>query len=247
MIRDERRRKKKRKRLVITLLLLILLIAAAIAIILNVFVLENVEVEGNVLYDDEAISSVILNDEYSQNSLYVYLKYRFQEPEQVPFVDTMSVTLKNPHTLHVSVYEKGILGSIYISSIGENAYFDKDGIVVETSSRKIEDVPVIEGLACETVVLYEALPIDKNTRKDILSLTQILKKYELIPDTITYQVKDEPMLTYGSIRVLVGSQDKLNEKIERMSKIMPSLAGKQGILHLETWTEQTTDIVFEET
>ncbi len=247
MIREERRKKKKRKRILIAILIVILLIAAAAAVILNVFVVENVEVEGNVLYEDEAISSVILNDKYSGNSLYVYLKYRLKKPEQLPFVDTMAISLKNPQTLHITVYEKGIMGSIYISSIGENAYFDKDGIVVETSSRKIEDVPVIEGLTCDTVVLYEALPIDKNTRKDILNLTQILKKYELIPDSITYQAKNELMLTYGSIKVLVGSQDKLNEKVERMSKIMPSLSGKQGILHLETWTEQTTNIIFEET
>mgnify|MGYP000255413098 CR=1 FL=1 len=41
----------------------------------------------------------------------------------------MSISLDSPHTLHISVYEKGMLGYIYIPGINENAYFDKDGFV----------------------------------------------------------------------------------------------------------------------
>ena len=85
------------------------------------------EVEGNELYDAKVIEKVVLNDDYSWNSLYVYLKYRFVSTRDVPFVDTMEITLKDPQTLHIKVYEKGMMGYLYISSIDENAYFDKDG------------------------------------------------------------------------------------------------------------------------
>ena len=37
------------------------------------------------------------------------------------------------------------------------AYFDKDGFVVETSTRVIENVPKIDGISCEEVVLFEKL------------------------------------------------------------------------------------------
>ena len=56
----------------------------------------------------------MLNDEYSWNSLYVLLKYRIRDTGKVPFVDTMEVTLDDPHTVHVLVYEKGILGCFRI-------------------------------------------------------------------------------------------------------------------------------------
>lgn len=49
---------------------------------------------------------MVLNDEYSWNSLYVDLKYRFVDIGEVPFVDTMEVSLDNPHTVHIKVYEK---------------------------------------------------------------------------------------------------------------------------------------------
>ena len=34
-------------------------------------------------------------------------------------------------------------------------------------------------------------------------------------------------------------------EIERLKAIMPSLEGQSGTLHLESWTEETTNIVFD--
>ena len=95
---------------------------------------------------------------------------------EVPFVDTMEVSLDNPHTVHIKVYEKGMLGYLYINSIGQNAYFDKDGFVVETSTEVIDGVPKITGISCEEVVLYEKLQLENSDiLRDLLNLTQTLK------------------------------------------------------------------------
>ena len=51
---------------------------------------------GNELYSSTQIENMVLNDEYSWNSLYVDLKYRFVDIREVPFVDTMEVSLDNP-------------------------------------------------------------------------------------------------------------------------------------------------------
>ena len=53
---------------------------------------------------------------------------------------------------------------------------------METSSDEIEDVPKITGVTCDEVVLYEKLPLDQpDVLNNLLSLTQILKKYDLLP------------------------------------------------------------------
>ena len=137
MIKEERRRKKRRKIGLYILLILILLIAAGVFIVMNVFTVESVVVEGNELYSSTQIENMVLNDEYSWNSLYVFLKYKFVNTSEVPFVDTMEISLKDPQTLHIKVYEKGIMGYLYLSSINKNVYFDKDGIVTELSDRVI--------------------------------------------------------------------------------------------------------------
>ena len=246
MIKEERRRKKRRKIGVYILLILILLIAAGVFIVMNVFTVENVVVEGNELYSSTQIENMVLNDEYSWNSLYVDLKYRFVDIGEVPFVDTMEVSLDNPHTVHIKVYEKGMLGYLYINSIGQNAYFDKDGFVVETSTEVIDGVPKITGISCEEVVLYEKLQLENSDiLRDLLNLTQTLKKYNLLPDEIQYDSNMEPVLYYGTIQVKIGSEDNLSQKVVRLSIILPQLDGLSGTLHLETWTPETTDIIWD--
>lgn len=118
MIKEERKKKKRRRAGFYLFLFFVLLVGAGALIVTQVFTVEQVVVEGNELYDSSQIESMILDDDYSWNSLYVYLKYRFKDIGEVPFVDTMEVSLDNPHTVHVKVYEKGMLGYLYISSIG---------------------------------------------------------------------------------------------------------------------------------
>lgn len=245
MIKEKRRKARKRKKIAIALLIILLLLATAALIVIKVFRVEKVEVEGNELYDAKVIEKAVLNDKYSWNSLYVFLKYRFVDTKKVPFVDTMEITLKDPQTLHIKVYEKGIMGYLYISSIDENAYFDKDGLVVETSSKVIDGTPQIIAIDCDKVVLYEKLPIGNAKLREILTLTQALKRNSLIPDSITYGVANEPLLAYGKIKVEMGSLELLTQKVERLAKIKPSLEGMDGTLHLENWTEETTNIVFD--
>ena len=148
-LREKRRRKKKRKIILIILLSFLAVIATAVLIVWKVFTVKTVVVEGNEHYSDKQIEKFVLSDDYSWNSLYVVLKYRFLETKEIPFVDTMEISLKNPHTLKVHVYEKGILGYLYIPTISQNAYFDKDGFVVETSKEIIEHIPQIEGLTAK--------------------------------------------------------------------------------------------------
>jgi cell division protein FtsQ len=245
MIKEERRRRKKRRNRLIALLVFLLVLAVAALVVIKVFTVENVEIEGNELYDDAMISGTILNDEYSWNSLYVFLKYRFRKVENVPFIDAMDVSLKSPHTLHVTVYEKGIVGYLYDSGQGQNVYFDKDGFVVEISTDIIEGVPRVDGLSCEEIDLYEQLPIEKDILKELLMLTQSLKRKDLIPDSILFGRENSPILVYDSVWVQIGSTALLTQKVERMEKILPQLAGESGVLHLENWSEENTNIVFD--
>lgn len=228
-----------------TALVLLLLLAIAAFVVVKVFTVQNVEVEGNELYGSEQISSTVLNDEYSWNTLYVYLKYRFLDTETVPFIDTMEISIKDPHTLHIMVYEKGIIGYLFDPSSGKNVYFDKDGFVVELSNNIISGVPRIEGVQFEDIVLYEELPIRKDDLRELLTLTQTLKRNELTPDSIIYGETYSPVLVYKDVRIQVGDETLLTQKVARIVKIMPTIRDLSGVLHLETWTEEATNIIFE--
>ena len=245
MIREERKKQKKKKSILGTIVGVLVFLALAFLIIVKVCCVKNIVVEGNKLYDASVIEKAVLNDKYCWNSLYVFLKYQFVDTQEIPFIDTMEISLENPTTLHIRVYEKGIMGYLYIPSISENAYFDKNGLVVETSKEEIDGVPQICGIDCDKVVLYEKLPIDSGRLRELLTLTQALKRNKLLPDSVTFGREDEPELAYGDVHVLVGDMTLLTQKVERLSKIKPQLVGMKGTLHLENWTEETTNIVFD--
>ena len=92
--------KKKKNRvgrwkLSVIILSLLLFLALGFYIVVKLFTVESVEVEGNELYESSVIEDTVLQDKYSWNSLYVYIKYKFfQKSGQVPFIDTMEISLK---------------------------------------------------------------------------------------------------------------------------------------------------------
>lgn len=243
MIKEKKQKMPRWKMILLIILSLILVITITILILVKVFVVKNVKVEGNVLYDEELIKSTVFDDEWSWNSLYVVLKYTFTEPKKAPFIDTIEIQMEDPQTLKIKVYEKGMMG--YLPVVGENAYFDKDGFVVETSTRVIEGVPKIEGLDCAEVVLLEKLPIEDQLLKQLLTLTQALKKNGLAVDTIRYGVEGEPVLIFDSIAVNMGSLENLTQKMECVKGILPKTEGMSGTLHLENWVDESSNIVFE--
>ncbi len=249
MIKEKRRKQKKRKLQLYIFLTVTLLIALAVYIVVEVFTVEHVEVEGNEWYSARQIEEMVLNDEYSWNSLYVTLKYRLVDIGEVPFVDDMEVSLDDPHTVRIKVYEKGILGYLYIPVLGQNAYFDKDGFVVETSTNIIPDVPKVTGISCSEVVLYEKLPLeDESILRLLLNLTQTLKKYELEPDEIAFDEEIGAIVYYGDICAIVGDEENLSQKVIKLSAILQKLEEMDlsaGTIHLENWTEESKDIVFD--
>ncbi len=83
--------------------------------------------------------------------------------------------------------------------------------------------------------------------KNLLSLSHMLKKHEMAPDIIKYGQEGSYTLKYGKISVLLGQAHNFNEKVIRISHIMPKLEGQKGVLHLESWTDNTTDVTFEKT
>ena len=244
-IKEERRRRRHRKYKMYVFLVTVAILAAAALVVVKVFTVDKVLVQGNVLYEEELIEQTVLSDQYSWNSLYVYLKYKFMKQKEVPFIDTMEVTLEDPHTLKVTVYEKGIMGYFYVESSDMNVYFDKDGFAVEISESKIMDVPEIKGIVCDDVVLYEKLPLDENALREMLTLTQTLKRNKLVPDAIVYGQTYSPVLVYKNVRIYVGSKELLTKKVERIEKILPSIRDMSGVLHLENWNEEINNIVFD--
>lgn len=243
MIKEKRKKKARRKRRLILVFVFLCIIGGLALAGVKGFTLKEVKVSGNELYTDRQIKDSVLNDEYSWNTLYVVFKYKLFQMREIPFIDEMEIEFVSPHTIQIKVYEKAIIG--YIEANDQNVYFDKDGFVVEISKRLIENVPKVEGIVCREVIVYEKLNLDdEHALSLLLTFSQQLEKYELVPQTITFGENNNLSADFGDIKAQIGSSDYLVEKVMRLDAIMPKLSGKRGTLHLENWTPLTTDAVF---
>ena len=209
------------------------------------YTVTNIYVTGNTHYTNEEIIDMVMTDRLCQNSLFLSLKYRNKTIEGVPFVEKMSVEIVSPDTVRINVYEKAVAG--YISYLGHYMYFDRDGIVVESSLEASDDVPQVLGLNFDYVIIYEKLPVENaDVFEEILDITQLLSKYNLKANKIFFDSEYNVYLYFEGIEVSIGTKDYIDEKIIQLQYILPELGGKTGILEMKDYDEDTKNVTFEE-
>lgn len=232
--------------LIRTILVLIILAALGVVIVWKVFTVEEVRVTGNQLHSEKSIQKTILSDKHSWNSLYVYFSYKlFDHSDEFPYADSVKVTLTNPHIVKVDVNEKDMIGYFYDSKENQFVGFGEDGEVLLLTKKEPEDYTRVTGLEPEVIKLYHNMKLsDDNILTFIKSVLTVLDNYDIPPEVIYVQKNGGLLLSYGDIQVNLGDSYYLNEKIVRMQQLLQKVEGQTGTLHLETWTESTTDVYF---
>ncbi|MCI8523940.1 MAG: cell division protein FtsQ [Lachnospiraceae bacterium] len=228
----------------ICILLLTLLFGGYFYIVKN-YTITTVYVEGNIHYTNEEIMDMVMGGRYGDNSLFLSMKYRDKGIDNIPFIQTMDVSIEAKDTVRITVYEKALAG--YVFYLGRYVYFDKDGIVVETSEEKTAGIPQVTGLSFDYVVLHEALPVEKpEVFDDILNISQQLSKYSLSADKIYFDSNYQVTLIFGDAKIAIGDSQDIDEKIMTLQYLLPSLVGKSGTLDMREYSEDTTTYSFEQ-
>ena len=240
--------KKETKTKTVKKLIVVLAVLAVLFILglsfAGVFRVRQVTVTGNAYYSKEEVVDLLLDEGSLQNTLLVYLRYKYQEHPEIPFIDDFEVTMDSWQSLKIRVYEKNMVG--YVRYLGQNVYFDKDGIVVESSAQELEGIPQISGVTFDSLAIHQPLSVEDPTIFDtILSITKLLTKYDLDPDEIRFGAGGELFLQLGDVKVALGTGENLDEKISRLKQLEGDLKDKSGTLHMENYTDETTHISLE--
>ncbi|MCR5501888.1 MAG: FtsQ-type POTRA domain-containing protein [Lachnospiraceae bacterium] len=223
---------------------LICLLLAGFRYVLGAYKVTTVSVEGNVHYSNGEIMKLVMDGPFGDNSLFLSLKYREKSVENVPFVSKMDIKVEDPHTIRITVYEKALAG--YVEYLDKFMYFDKEGMVVEASDQKTAGIPLVTGLSFDHVILYEPLPVeDPEIFRSILSITQLVNKYNLGIDRMFFAPDNTIMLYFDDVRVALGDPEELEEKIMKLQYMLPDLTGRSGVLRMENYTEETKNVSFE--
>lgn len=236
---------RKKQKIWIVLGIITIFIFAAMIVVNTQFGIETIQVSGNVHYTDEEIVQMVVGEGYNRNTLILYLKNKLRPMEDIPFVEKIDVEYISNHVITITVYEKAMAGCVQF--MNEYMYFDKDGIVLESSSERLSDIPCIEGIHFDTMVIYEPLPIeDKTFFNTVLNLTQMLQKYEIPVDDIRFTSQKEIILYYENVTIQLGDGSNIEEQISELGNILQSIEGKSGTLYMKDYSIEDGDVIFRE-
>ena len=241
------KKKKRRRKAWKTVLTAIAAVILLGMILVFGFRVRTVKVEGNDYYGDSSVAAWIQNDRFSENSLYVLLKYRFTRPDMPSAVESMEVSLENPWTLAVKVREKTMLG--YVDYDGAYLYFDREGTASLRTKKVMEGVPYVEGLTFDSsaVVLGEKLPVEDDTIfGKIMDSSRYLKENDLSPDRLVCG-ENGITLYFGKVEVFLGSggyEDRIAQVGPILEKLQEKYPDTAGTLHLENFDESSEAVRF---
>ena len=224
-------------------LISLIVICVSIIVVKQRFTITSVEITGNEHYTAKQIEDQVLRGKYGHNSIYLYMKGKLGYTDDIPFVEKIDVDIESPDHVRIRVYEKAVAG--YVEYLGHYLYFDKDGIVVESSTQKVNGIPFVTGLDFNYVTLHEKLPVEnEDVFRLILNITQLLTKYRISTDKIYFDKNYRITLYFGDVRVLLGTSEYIDEKINRLRFVLPELEGHSGVLHMENYTGEGDKFTF---
>jgi cell division protein FtsQ len=217
-------------------LIILILFAVPAILFLTAFHIKHVEVAGTERYTPEQINALVFQTKQDSNSLYLYLKYKFFSQPKLPFIEKLDVEMVSPSSVKIDVYEKMIAGCVEF--MGEYLYFDKDGIVVESSTQRLEKVPVIKGLKFGEIILHEKLKVQKDELFDvIINLTQLINKYELDVDTISFGSNYDVTFDCQNVTVLLGKKDTYDEALAELKNILKEADGMNVTIDMRNFVK----------
>lgn len=229
-------------RLGIKAFIIILVIGIPVLLFMFTFNIENVEVAGANQYTEEQIKGFVFQTKPDNYSLYLYLKNHFFEKQKIPFIEKLEIEMEDSHSITIYVYEKMIAGSVEF--MGEYLYFDKDGIVVESTREKIDKVPVYKGLKFKEIILHEKLKVQKDELFDvIINLTQLIHKYELDVDSVTFNSNNEVTIDSADITVSLGKKSTYDVPLAELKNILKEAEGRSLAIDMRDYTRETHKII----
>lgn len=234
--------KRKLYRILIEAVVAAIFIAALVFFV--GFRVTKVQIEGNQYYTDEEIKKMVLDAPNAGNSILVMMTKTEEKTKDAQMIDHVTIKRKNRNTIVVNVKEKQMVGCLEFQ--GQYVNFDRQGVIQIITEEQMEGVPLIDGLSVKSAKAGQKLK-GINTKKlnTILSVGKMLEKSEQKPDRLVFNDMNQLVLYYGDVEVRLGDDENMDEKMNRLSGILPQLEGMEGILHLENITEDTAGVVFD--
>ena len=210
----------------------------------NLYRLKEVTFDGLTRYTEEEFSEK-LNSGFLTSLTPVFCLMDTLDQKDIPFVEKYEIDYVDRQTARIQVYEKRVTGCVII--MGRYMFFDKDGIVVESSDAPLEGIPVITGLKFNEIVLYQKLQVQKQSLFDtILQLARLIEQNKITVQEIAFDSGYEVTLYLDNLTVLLGKKTNYDEELNALAGILESVSGKTGTLDMRNYTRENGEVILKE-
>ena len=238
----EKKPKKKKKPPKKKFLFLIIVILASILALVVIFGFKtkSVTYEGNVHISNERLTQSIFGDKLPNSLIF---KFFGRKNKSIPYVESFDVTIEKPSVLRIKVHEKQIVG--YVEYMGNNVYIDNYGKVVDSTSEVFNDIPKLEGLEFETMIIDEIPKANNQANyENIITYATAYHKNGIQGGSISVDENGNTTIKVGGVLAACGNAENAERKVARLNRLLPQMKDLKGTLHLEDFDGSQTDIYF---
>jgi len=209
--------KNKIKFAVILSVLVILFVS--ITVMFTIFRASEITITGNEICSEKEIKTNYLSGPLGDNTIVIWLKNRFGSFDSVPFVREAEVKVDFPSNVSIRVYEKSLVACFYY--MGQYIYFDKDGMILESTATHTEGIPCIEGIAFDNFTMNECISVSQDGQiETILAISELIEHYDVMVDKVFFNNKNEVTLYCGDVKVFLGKQKLYDQQIASVSDVL---------------------------
>ncbi|ONI38890.1 hypothetical protein AN639_06875 [Candidatus Epulonipiscium fishelsonii] len=191
----------------------IIILSFLLILVLPVWNIKNINIEGNKYYIDDDIK-IILGLDKPTHILTLSQSDVENSKKILPFIKEIHLDKVLPDTINLNIVERTPLG--YIPFSGGYIILDEEGYVLAHHEQKIEKLPIIEGIKINKFLVGEKLvPVEDEEFIVLKEILSILNKYNLQEEVTTINVSDTEQihLYINSLDVIIGDIKEFEQKI----------------------------------
>ncbi len=198
------------------------IIFAVILFCIFFFRVKKVSFEGNTYYGQEEMSEMFQTNIMEKNILTFWLMNKLSFIQTPDFVREFEVTYPSVNEVHIRLYEKKIVAGIAYAN--HYIYFDKDGMVLQSTDKPVKEIPLFETKNLTTFTLYQKVRMeDEGLLNQILNLANLFQHYRVSWDKVLFDTNNEAYLYIGEIKVSLGKKDNYDEEISALSSVLEKM------------------------
>jgi hypothetical protein len=198
---------------------------------------------GRELPRSEEIAEQVISDDsfLRHNSVFLTALYMTPFAPQIPFEESVKVSLASFDAINITVKDMDIGG--FIPYTGRNLYFSSDGIILESSPLVVKNATFITGISVTEAEKGKKMAADNELGLSmVLETLQTLRKYDMKVDCVALTKSGNIVMYFDRIKVQLGKSD-FELKISKISQIYPYLEGRSGTIDMTNYDSADQNII----